>query len=383
MTMRVILSGFNVDTTCLTEYQKRAKEIGGMVAGKDVSGIAGSFFDDISTLKGLTPETFPAAYARISRDPRGVDELRHEAVLEVEKARKLNEAIIFDMGHSSVAEHAVFNLDIIGISRLAAEELQRTRLASYTEKSQRYITLTDDYIISNEVKDSGFKDEFRDTVSSLNSVYHTLYKRLLPLMQRNHPDLTRNRKGETILDGWAKEDARYVVPLTTTTQMGMTANARVLEMTIRRLSASRLTEVRELSKKIYDAVFPMAPSVIKYTMGTPYDTETQGLISNTIAIPEGSRRTDKKNPITLIDHTEDGDDRLAAALIFSNTGLDYPTSLEAVRGMAHDEKKNLIFTSFSHMESYDRVLREFETIELKFEAVLSASCFGQPRSPPG
>ena len=44
---------------------------------------------------------------------------------EVDRARRSNETIIFKMGHNSVAEHAVFNFDVIGLSRLAIEELER------------------------------------------------------------------------------------------------------------------------------------------------------------------------------------------------------------------------------------------------------------------
>jgi len=49
------------------------------------------------------------------------------------------------MGHHSVAEHAVFNLDILGVSRYVMEELEKFRLCAYTEKSQRYITLKKDH----------------------------------------------------------------------------------------------------------------------------------------------------------------------------------------------------------------------------------------------
>ncbi len=80
-----------------------------------------------------------AAYARISRNPRPVNELRRIARSEVEKARASNRNIVFEMGHSSIAEHAVFNLDILGVSRLLVEEIEKFRLASYTEKSQRYV----------------------------------------------------------------------------------------------------------------------------------------------------------------------------------------------------------------------------------------------------
>jgi hypothetical protein len=80
----------------------------------------------------MTPETISAAYARISRSPKPVDVLRQEAVQDVAKARKSNESIVFEMGHGSVAEHAVFNFDIIGVSRLAwlAGRELRTRVCT-------------------------------------------------------------------------------------------------------------------------------------------------------------------------------------------------------------------------------------------------------------
>ena len=67
----------------------------------------------------LSPEPIAAAYARISRSPKTVEALREEARTNVERARRSNRSIVFEMGHASIAEHAVFNIDIEGISRLA------------------------------------------------------------------------------------------------------------------------------------------------------------------------------------------------------------------------------------------------------------------------
>ena len=126
--MQVILAGYNVDSQVLAEAAD--------------AGIP---------REKLTPEVLSAAYARISRNPAPVNELRREALGEVAKARKSNRKIIFGMGHHSVAEHAVFNFDIIGISRLAIEELEHFRLCSFTEKSQRYITLDNDFVMPTEL----------------------------------------------------------------------------------------------------------------------------------------------------------------------------------------------------------------------------------------
>ncbi|PKN95790.1 MAG: thymidylate synthase (FAD), partial [Chloroflexi bacterium HGW-Chloroflexi-5] len=93
--MKILLAGYNIDSDLICELKEK------------------------SALKqDITPETISAAYARISRSPKSVDALRRDARTEVEKARKSNRNIVFEMGHSSVAEHAVFNIDVIGVSRL-------------------------------------------------------------------------------------------------------------------------------------------------------------------------------------------------------------------------------------------------------------------------
>ena len=75
---------------------------------------------DLESLKNgreFTPETISAAYARISRDSRDISELRKNSRKEVEMARKSNINIVFGLGHHSVAEHAIFNFDIVGMYR--------------------------------------------------------------------------------------------------------------------------------------------------------------------------------------------------------------------------------------------------------------------------
>jgi len=136
-------------------------------------------YETIGTLKerdsganALTPETISAAYARISRNPLPVNELRRIAREEVEDARKSNRNIVFGMGHSSIAEHAVFNVDVLGISRLLVEEVEKFRLCSYTEKSQRYVLLKDDFVIPEEVRKAGLEEPFIETIREQNRFYH-------------------------------------------------------------------------------------------------------------------------------------------------------------------------------------------------------------------
>ena len=203
--MKILLAGYNLDTDVIKDLTKS------------------------NPLRAdVTPETLSAAYARISRDPRSIDELRQVARQEVENSRKSNKAIIFKMGHHSVAEHAVFNFDIISVSRLALEEIEKFRLCSFTEKSQRYITLEDDYIIPVELKMSTYVRAFSETVRLQFDFYKKCNEQLKQLIQQKHPKEAQDPKKASLLEGWAKEDARYITPLCTSGQVGETLNARNL-----------------------------------------------------------------------------------------------------------------------------------------------------------
>lgn len=351
--MKVILAGYNVDSEVIDDLKKKSPH-----------------------REDVTPETLSASYARISRDPRPANELRAVARKEVEKARRSNRKIIFKMGHHSVAEHAVFNFDIIGVSRLALEEIEKFRLCSYTEKSQRYISLTDDFVIPDEIKTSGQEDLFVRTVKSQNALYHKLFKRLKPYFFEKNEEMAADPKKQSILEGWAKEDARYVASLATEGQLGMTVNARNLEFMIRRFASTKLAELKEFNQKIYKLAKEVAPSIIIFTEAHDFDTKTYKEIEKkTQALLEpGGKNTQL---ISLVDHTPDADTKLAASLLHSSSSLPYAECIRNARCLRPEDKKELLELAFKHMEFYDFPLREFEYVSLTYDLVISASCFAQ------
>jgi len=352
--MNVTLAGYNVDADIIDDLKKR-------------SGW---------TKDNVTPETLSAAYARISRDPADIGKLREKSREETAKARKSNEMIIFGLGHASVAEHAVFNFDITGISRLAVEEVQKYRLASFTEKSQRYITLDGDFYLPEKLKGTKFENKFKDLVSFQNEVYFSLYNALQADLFKKHEKLISKKNGKMTVDGWAKEDARYVVSMATISQFGMTVNARTLEHMLRRFRASELEEVQELAEKLYNTVHALSPSIIKYTEPTKYDTERSPSLKNLIS-KFGFDGEVSKNECNLIEITDDPDTKLCAALLFDHTGFDHDSCLRKAESLSECEKREMINTSLCQRECYDRVERAFEAVDMTFELSISASNYAQ------
>jgi len=356
--MKILLAGYNIDYDLICELKDRC-----------------------ASTRDLTPETISAAYARISRSPKAVDELRRDARTEVEKARKSNRNIVFDMGHSSVAEHAVFNIDAIGVSRFLVEEIEKFRLCSYTEKSQRYVLFNKDFVIPDEIREADLAGEFVETVGMQNDFYHRLYEELRPYVFEKNKDLAADPANKSLLEGWAKEDARYAIALATETQLGMTVNARNLELMLRRLSALPLAEARLYAEKLYAATREIAPSLIRYTEATPYDRLTRQNLKKRaeklLSAKSGAKSNADAVDLALVSATPKADLQAAASLLFSSSGLSYSQCLKRAAGLSPRDLKGLFKTALANAKSYDAVVREFENIDLQFEMSISASCFAQ------
>jgi len=328
--MKVILAGYNLDSEVVEELK-----------------------NGTGTKANVTPEVLSASYARISRDPRPIDELRGIARTEVEKARKSNSAIIFKMGHHSVAEHAVFNFDIIGVTRLALEELEKFRLCSYTEKSQRYQKLEDNYLVPEEIASSNLKDLFVETLEAQNSLYQEMVK------EKIEP-----------------EDARYITSLATKGQVGMTLNARNLELLFRRFASNPLKEVQDLGRELYKQVKDLAPSIILFTEANPHDRDTYNQLKAETKKQKLSTK-DKNQEVKLVDYSKFADEKLVAAILHTTSNSPYETCLKAAKKMPKKQKELLIKTSQKNMEFYDATIREYEFVGLTYELIVSAACFGQ------
>ncbi len=325
--MKILLAGFNLDSEIVSGLLKKKKTV-------------------------LTPETIAAAYARISRSPKSVTALRKEARTQVTLARKSNRTIIFRMGHHSIAEHAVLNFDMIGVSRLAVEEIEKFRLNSYTEKSQRYVAFRNDFVVPPELKISPLKKEFIQTVELQTGFYRELQKKV------------------------ANEDARYILPLAMKSQLGATINARNLELMLRRFASHRLAELQILGNRLYQTVARVAPSIILFHQANDYDQKTYPALQSLLSNSE-LQNSNSTSDVKLVNHTPNGDDIVIAALIHTTSNKPFEQCLGSVSKMNFEKKCEIIKTACQHLELYDAVLREFEYVQLLYELTISAAGFAQ------
>ncbi len=373
--MKVNLAGYNLDTSMIEQLGE----------GSDLP---------------LTPETIATAYARISRDPASVDELRKRSVEDVESARRSARSIVFGMNHQSVAEHAVFNFDIIDISRLAVEFLEWHRLCAYTEKSQRYQKLEGDYMVPSEFEhDLPAKKLFLETVESQNELYRTAFEQLSEYFKEIYPEMTKKKSDLRTIEGYAKEDARYATSLATHAQLGFTANCRNLEYMIRVLRSQQLKELRDLGDEFFNKAGEIAPSLILLTdpveyeknFGRPLNEDhfTKTHPDTMVAVEElfelagtdlGREEFPTIGDVRLLHHTQDADLRVMEAILHSHSRRpagECRTLAKRLMQQPEGERDRLIKQILKHSNPWEAATREFETVDFTFEVVLSAACFGQ------
>ncbi len=145
------------------------------------------------------------------------------------------------IGHESVIEHASATFHIRG-SRVLTHELVRHRIASYSQRSQRYVNeSTPKFIEPPEIKSAGEEAEtiFNQAMENTWSAYNRL-----------------------IDFGVKREIARYVLPNACETQIVMTMNFRELRHFIKlRTSERALPEMRAVAGEISRIMKNEAPQV--------------------------------------------------------------------------------------------------------------------------
>ncbi|MBT7616489.1 MAG: FAD-dependent thymidylate synthase [Calditrichaeota bacterium] len=362
--MHVHLAGFNVDTQLVDLIRQIIDEHShGTPGSKRITELLQKLAEE-----PITPETLSAAYARISRSSKGIRELRRDARASVNRARRSNETIVFELGHSSIAEHAVFNLDITGASRLVLEALEAHRLASYTEASQRYIPMSGDFFVPDEILKTGLEWEF----SEVCQAQFKCYADLIEILTKFHSEIPESER-----DVKAREDARYVLPLACRGQVGVTINARTAEQMVRSFNQSHLSEVRLMGSQIHEEVRSIVPSLIRYVEADSgidlADREMARSAYDLIPVIEINSTAE----VELISSPTDGESIALASILFQSGKYSFSQAKRAVDKLSHIETQQLIANSHTYLHSFDSVRRDLELGSFTFSITLSASAFAQ------
>lgn len=162
------------------------------------------------------------------------------------------------MGHLSPFEHASFTFLVQGVSRALTHQLVRHRLASYSQRSQRYVAHDSfNYVVPPRLAGAVVRwgEQDIDAVAFFEETMALIAERYAALND------ALGRTGES-----SNEDARYLLPNACETTIVVTMNAReLLHFFEERLCLRAQWEIRDLAEQMRGLVMDVAPHIFTGT----------------------------------------------------------------------------------------------------------------------
>lgn len=190
--------------------------------------------------------------AKVCYSDKSLDDIFEEAKskgsLGTEETRKEMADFIWNIvksGHASIMEHASITFAISGISRVTSHQLVRHRVASYSQRSQRYVGDTTTIIPHTILSNGEAMNEVDELVKQAKKVYADLVELGIP-----------------------KDHARFILPMGSSTQLVASFNYRELmhlfglrccsraSDEIRMMAHTMLVCCREVSPEIFNRIGP-------------------------------------------------------------------------------------------------------------------------------
>ena len=359
---------------------------------------------EIFSIVGLPPEVLAVAMAKYSRSPESIKDTIDE--LTEEKSAEFHEKWVLGYGDASVADMAVIPFALENVSILASKVVEDNRIASYQEKSTRYVPFnveryhTPEEISVNPEALSIYQDGIQELMAGYAQTIETMiahYRKLYPC-----PETLKEKMYANKLRARALDVARYLLPTATLTNFGMIMNARSLRHCISKLLAHPLKEMNAVGheiehaathsaynpnlKKIESTLASLlasttqphvvgqlkvqlnlqmkgAPTLVKHTEPKQYlikKRETMRSWAKSLQLAEGSLQHANECRVDYLSEPITPEEELVATLLYAESICSFRTILEVVRQLPENKKREIITSVQTERGSHDWLSREFE-----------------------
>ena len=220
----------------------------------------------------LSPVTIAAAMARLSR--RG-DDMRliilDEFAGQLGKDSKLLERVITAYGDDSVQQLGGLHFVVENASNILTKKLEWGRLASYLEQSTRYI-----YFDKKDANDKyryhvpehfvpEVKKQYVKVIDTIFENYSLIVHKLTDHVRNTSstPDADRDVAWQGATRAQACDAARSILPVATTSTVGVFASGQALESLIMHLQSDTLPESRITGDELLKQARKVMPSFLQ------------------------------------------------------------------------------------------------------------------------
>lgn len=319
---------------------------------------------------GLPEVVKGALFARYSRSPKSVrrlflDEFANEADVGIDaiahhddgggpvgldRAEQLYDRVFTQYGDDSVAQLGGAHLAVEQASNILTKVLEWGRLASYLEQSTRYIFYDKQlggqfrYHTPTELENSGMVERYRSEIDEAFATYSRVVGDLVSYYEALHPKQEGDSDfvWKSTIRAKACDDARGLLPASTTSNVGVFASGQAYEALLLRMQAHPLDEIRWFGEQMLGELRKMIPSFMKRVdvpdrggAWTRYFTEIADSMTQL-----GAQLDADPQPaptVTLVEFDPGGERKVAAAALYSYTNLPDAQIRETVAAMSETE----------------------------------------------
>jgi thymidylate synthase ThyX len=261
---------------------------------------------------------------------------------------------------------------------VASKAIEDLRLGSFTEKSTRYVVFdTGSFHDLPELSPPACRT-YRSTCRELFATYLELFpivearlEALVPVDPAHKPKARSNA-----LRAHACDLLRGLLPASTMTNLGVTANARALATLLTKMMSSPLQEVRALAAAMRDEARVVAPSLVRHVDHNPYRASLRDVLAAAAPKLLVEQGHDERLPVRVVRHDEDALERIALALLYDQRVEPHAGQrLEQLRRLTREQLTHLVREALRARGPFDAPPRAFEASSMLVELELDYGAY--------
>lgn len=339
----------------------------------------------------LSPTTVAAAMARLSR--RG-DDMRitilDEFIMKEGKDEDLLKRVITAYGDDSVQQLTGLHFVVENASNLLTKKLEWGRLAAYLEQSTRYIYF-DQKNKDGKYKyytpttlDGKTKDYFEKTMDKIFDNYSVMVRKLTDYVRDNStvPEEERDMAFKGATRAQACDAIRPVLPVATTSTVGIYASGQAVENLIMHLLSDELQESKDTGQKILDEARKVIPTFLERAdrpdrggAMIAYKANTGGKMKQLAEeyLPQNSL---DHEPVRLVDVSMRNELDLVPYMLYDKSALSLAELREEIDKWSYDKKEE-VFQSYigERLNRRHKPGRALEHIEYHWDLICDYGIF--------
>ena len=329
--------------------------------GRDylATAVTNSTGDVYAFTEQLSPVTIAAAMARLSR--RGDDmriTLLDEFAGKLGKDSSLLQRVITAYGDDSVQQLAGIHFVVENASNLLTKKLEWGRLAAYLEQSTRYIYFDQKdadgqyrYHVPKHFKPS-LKRQYREAMDAIFDTYSSMVHSLTDYVRQQSTvsESERDIAWQGATRAQACDAVRAVLPVATTSTVGIYASGQALESLIMHLLSDELAEARSTGQSLLAEARKIVPMFLeradKPERGgalVAYTANTRAAVSKLAdeLLPENHAGADTE-AVTLVDYWPRNEMSLVPDILYEHSALPLQQIQEQVSHLSYEHKTSVM-----------------------------------------